>query len=270
MPRQSKHKKTKPAARVAGRRKPKWALALLALGALLALAVLAVPVTRCGIRGETRYSPAEFAAALELDGRAVRLYNLDKPALARKIHAALPYAHVTAVNRGFPALRLAVEELVPVFAQEQGGLWWLLSDGGKLLESAAQPTEGLLLLTGARLQSPRAGYSARWEGAFTAPGDLSLLRAALLESPLWSEITGLRVCAAALPEVLYQDRIRLRLGAVFSQDGGRDTLRQKLRTAEDTIRELDAQNPDFHGIVDVYAPGKAYSTPQWAAPEEIP
>ena len=274
MPKQTKHNKNKPAARVAGRRMQKWAralLTLLALGTLLGAAVLVVPVTRCDARGQTRYSAEEFAAAMELGKHGLRLYNLDKQALAGKIHAALPYARVTAIQRGFPnVLHLTVEELVPVFTQEQDGLWWLLSESGRLLEATAQPPSGLMPVTGARLESPRSGLDARWVDAFTAPGDLSLLRDALLESPLWPEITGLRVSTAALPDVLYQGRIRLRLGTVFAQDGGRDTLQQKLRTAEGAIAELNAQNPGYQGVVDVYAPGKAYSTSEWDAPEGSP
>jgi len=238
---------------------------LLVLGALAALLLaynLAVPVTRCTVQGISRYTVGEFAAAMELNKRQVRLHKLDKPLLARKIHATLPYVRVTAVKRGLGTLRLEVEELPPVFAQEQDGHWWLLAENGKLLERVSKQPEGLLTLSGARLQAPKAGAKARWVNRFTAPGDPALLLAALRESSLWKNITGLRVSTAALPEAVYQDRIRLRFDAAFSQSGA-DSLELKLETAVQYLLELDAENPEYRGILDASTPGRAYFSPLW-------
>jgi hypothetical protein len=250
--------------RVAGRRALRWGRVLLVLGvpaALLALAVFAIPVTRCELRGASRYSAAEFSEAMRLEEHALRLYNLDKAALALEIHRALPYAHVTAVNRRFPTtVRLKVEELSPMFVQEQDGLLWLISEGGKLLECTQQPQDGLLPLTGARLKSPKEGRGAHWVNAFTAPGDLALLRDALTESPLWPEITGLRISTAALPDAIYQDRVRIRFDSAFSREGD---LGNKIQLAGQILAELEAENPECRGILDLSIPGSSYFTPEW-------
>jgi hypothetical protein len=82
-------------------------------------------------------------------------------------------------------------------------------------------------------------------------------------TPLWPEITGLRVSTAALPDALYQDRIQLRFGAAFAPGGAGEALGDKLRMAEQVLARLDAQNPGNRGLLDLGTPGKATFTPEW-------
>ncbi|MCL1952092.1 MAG: FtsQ-type POTRA domain-containing protein, partial [Oscillospiraceae bacterium] len=192
----------------------KAVVALAVLGGLAALSVTVLfPVRRCTAEGATRYSADQFARAMELDGAKLNLFTADTAALAERVHAALPYARVVRIARRLPGtLHLIVEERAPAFAQQQGKLWWLLTEDGRLLGTESTMPEGLMPITGAALLKPAAGQRAAWRNAFTAPSDIETLLACLRESSLWPGITGLRISTAATPDAIYQDRIRIRFG----------------------------------------------------------
>ena len=241
-------------------------LGVLGLIALLSLTVL-FPVRQCVAEGRTSYTVGQFEEAMGIGFVKINLFTADKAALARRVHAALPYAHITKISRRLPGtLHLTVEERVPAFAQEQDGLWWLLTQDARLLGTAEEMPQGLMPLTGAPLLEPVAGRRAKWENAFTSPSDIDVLLACLRESSLWPDITALRISTAALPDAIYQNRIRIRFGtaaptvAGASQEG---TLREKLRMAEEVVAEKDAQNPLQRGILDLSTYGKAYFTADW-------
>ena len=243
------------------------ALGALGLAAALSLTVL-FPVRQCVTEGRTSYTAAQFERAMGIGKVKMNLFRADKAALARRAHAALPYAHIVKISRRLPGtLRLTVEERAPAFAQEQDGLYWLMTQDARLLGTTEELPEGLMPLTGAPLLEPVAGRRARWANAFTAPGDIDALLACLRESRLWKDITALRVSTAAVPDAIYQDRIRIRFGTASPSvpaDGTReDALRVKLRMAEEIIAEKDGQNPLQQGILDLSTYGKAYFTADW-------
>jgi hypothetical protein len=242
------------------------ALGALGLAALLSLTVL-FPVRQCTAEGRTSYTAEQFAQAAGVGRVRMNLFTADKAALARRVHAALPYARVTRISRRLPGtLHLTVEERAASFVQEQDGLYWLLTQDARLLGAAQAPPEGLMPLTGAPLVEPAAGRRAKWENAFTAPSDIDALLACLRESSLWPGVTALRVSTAALPDAIYEGRIRIRFGTAAPTVAGTDqtaALRGKLRMAEEVIAEKDAQNPLQRGILDLSTYGKAYFTADW-------
>ena len=250
------------------RRFMKLALTLAALGliAVLSLTVL-FPVRQCTAEGGTSYTAEQFGQAMGVGVVKMNLFTADKAQLARRVHAALPYAHIVKISRRLPGtLHLTVEERVPAFAQEQDGLWWLMTQDARLLGTAEEPPQGLMALTGAPLLEPAAGRRAKWANAFTTPGDIDALLACLRESSLWPGVTALRVSTAALPDAIYQDRIRIRFGTAAPSVAGttqEESLRVKLRMAEEVIAEKDAQNPLQQGILDLSTYGKAYFTADW-------
>ena len=264
--RQAKHKKKKMNPRVS-RRLVKLVLALLLLGGLAALSLTVLfPVRRCTAEGGTRYSVNQFAEAMGIEENKMNLFSADTAALTGKVHAALPYVRVIRISRRLPGtLHLTVEERVPAFAQQQGKLWWLLSEDGRLLGTENAVPEGLMPITGAALLEPVAGQQAAWKNAFTAPHDIAALLACLRESSLWPGISALRVSTAATPDAVYQDRIRIRFGtATPSGSAGQEAvLAEKLRMAEEVIAQKDAQNPLQRGVLDLSTYGKAYFTADW-------
>lgn len=242
------------------------ALGVLGLAAALSLTVL-FPVRKCEAEGQTSYTAGQFEQAMGIGVVKMNLFTADKAALARKVHAALPYARIVKISRRLPGtLHLTVEERTASFAQEQDGLWWLLTQDARLLGTVEEKPEGLMALTGAPLVEPRAGQRAKWRNAFTTPADIDVLLACLRESSLWPGITALHIATAALPDAVYQDRIRIRFGTAAPTVAGtpqEGALREKLRMAEEVIAEKDEQNPLQQGILDLSTLGKAYFTADW-------
>ena len=242
-------------------------LALAMLGGLLALSLTVLfPVRHCTAAGETRYTANQFAEAMGIGTAKMNLFTADKAALARKVHAALPYAHIVKITRRLPGtLHLSVEERAAAFAQRQDKLWWLFTQDGRLLGAEKDLPEGLMPITGAALLAPEAGQYVEWAKAFTTPADIAVLLACLRESGLWGEITSLRIATAALPDALYQDRIRIRFGTATPSvtNGQEASLREKLRLAQAAIAEKDQENPQWRGTLDLSIHGNAYFTADW-------
>jgi len=240
------------------------AFAALAAFAALSLTVL-FPVTRCVVVGQTRYTALDFAAAMELGAKRVNLFRADGDALARAAMRRLPYARITKISRQLPnALRLTVEEYAPAFAQQAGERWWLIAENGRLLERVEAPPEGLLLLSGAPLAGPRAGRAARWDKAFTRPGDLRRLIDALRGSAIWPSVTGLRISSFPVPDVIYQGRIRIRFGGSSPEAAASpaESLKAKLELAESILAKLEEQNPNYRGELDLGTARGDFS-PKW-------
>jgi hypothetical protein len=263
----AKYKKKKMNPRLF-RKLVKAALVLALLGGIAALSVTVLfPVKRCTAEGATRYSVNQFAAAMEIDTANMNLFTADAAALAEQVQAALPYVRVVRISRRLPGtLHLVVEERAAAFAQQQDKLWWLLTEDGRLLGTADGMPEGLMPVTGAPLLDPVAGYRAQWRNAFTAPGDIAALLGCLRESELWGDITALRVSTAAVPDAIYQDRIRIRFGTATptAADNREAVLTEKLRLAAASIAEKDGENPLWRGTVDLSIYGTAYFTADWS------
>ena len=266
--RPAKHKKKTVNPRL--RRKfAKTALTLALLGGVLALSLTVLfPVRRCTAEGGTRYTAGQFAEAMGIGRTKMNLFQVDKAALARRAHAALPFIHIVKISRRLPGtLHLVVEERAAAFAQQQDKLWWLMTEEGRLLGTAEEMPEGVMPVTGAPLLDPAPGQRVKWKNAFTTPGDIAVLLGCLRESSLWPDITALRISTAAPPDAIYQDRIRIRFGTAAPSVSGESqeaALRAKLRMAEATIAEKDEQNPLQRGILDLSIHGRAYFTADWA------
>lgn len=267
MPKQTKHKQHTISPRL--RRKLfQAALVLAAAGIVLALSLTVLfPARSCVVVGNSRYTAEQFEQAMGIHAQRMNVFTADRAALARKAHAALPYAHIESISRRFPGtLRLTVTEIAPAFAQEQDELWWLIAEDGKLLGTAEEPPEGLMLITGMPLTRPAAGQKAEWAGAFTDPESIAELLACLKESSLWPSITALRISTSALPDAIYQNRIRIRFGTASPSAASttKTVLTEKLRMAVEVIAEKDKQNPKQQGVLDLSTYGKAYFTADWS------
>jgi len=256
------------------RKKKRWltlviALALVGMFAALSLTVL-FPLTRCVVVGQTRYSAQDFADAMQLGDQTINLFRADIQALIEQAELALPYANIISAVRQPPnALRLEVQEHSPAFAQQQGDMWWLIAENGRLLERVEAPPQGILLLRGMPLYEAQPGQTAQWERAFTRAEDIHQLVSALRESALWPYITGLRVSTYTLPDVIYQDRIRIRLGSASPVGGTQEhNLRYMFLLAEQVLAHLNAQNPNYRGVLDLSVSGQTPFSPmlgEWEA-----
>ena len=130
---------------------------LLTLVVVCAAAVLALTlffkVESVEVTGNSRYSAQEIqdACGVQLGDN---LYLLSKPDMVQRLHQQLPYIDEVRITRRLPnTLCVQVTEFTTVYAVEQEGTVWLLTSGGKIVETAAERGD-VPLIDGCELLAP--------------------------------------------------------------------------------------------------------------------
>ncbi len=133
---------------------------LLTLVVVCAAAVLALTlffkVESVEVTGNSRYSAQEIqdACGVQLGDN---LYLLSKPDMVQRLHQRLPYIDEVRITRSLPnTLCVQVTEFTTVYAVEQEGTVWLLTSGGKIVETAAERGD-TPLIDGCELLAPSLG-----------------------------------------------------------------------------------------------------------------
>lgn len=133
---------------------------LLTLVVVCAAAVLALTlffkVESVEVTGNSRYSAQEIqdACGVQLGDN---LYLLSKPDMVQRLHQQLPYIDEVRITRRLPnTLCVQVTEFSTVYAVEQEGTVWLLTSGGKIVETAAERGD-TPLIDGCELLAPSLG-----------------------------------------------------------------------------------------------------------------
>ena len=130
---------------------------LLTLVVVCAAAVLALTlffkVESVEVTGNSRYSAQEIQDACGVS-LGDNLYLLSKPDMVQRLHQQLPYIDEVRVTRRLPnTLCIQVTEFSTVYAVEQEGTVWLLTSGGKIVETAAERGD-VPLIDGCELLAP--------------------------------------------------------------------------------------------------------------------
>lgn len=133
---------------------------LLTLVVVCAAAVLALTlffkVESVEVTGNSRYSAQEIQDACGVS-LGDNLYLLSKPGMVQKLHQQLPYIDEVRITRRLPnTLCVQVTEFSTVYAVEQEGTVWLLTSGGKIVETAAERGD-TPLIDGCELLAPSLG-----------------------------------------------------------------------------------------------------------------
>ena len=133
---------------------------LLTLVVVCAAAVLALTlffkVESVEVTGNSRYSAQEIQDACGVS-LGDNLYLLSKPDMVQRLHQRLPYIDEVRITRSLPnTLRVQVTEFTTVYAMEQEGTVWLLTSGGKIVETAAERGD-VPLIDGCELLAPSLG-----------------------------------------------------------------------------------------------------------------
>ena len=142
--------------------------------AFVAALALFFKVESIEITGTSRYSTDEVERASGVHA-GDNLYLMDKNAVASRITQQLPYVETVQISRRLPkTLCISVTECRGLAAIEQDGRLWLISEGGKLVDTApADDAAQYAVVTGLTLESPElAGTSPRPRTA-SAPGSSS-------------------------------------------------------------------------------------------------
>lgn len=110
------------------------------------------------ITGTSRYSTDEVERASGVHA-GDNLYLMDKNAVASRITQQLPYVETVQISRRLPkTLCISVTECRGLAAIEQDGRLWLISEGGKLVDTApADDAAQYAVVTGLTLESPELG-----------------------------------------------------------------------------------------------------------------
>ena len=133
---------------------------LLTLVVVCAAAVLALTlffkVESVEVTGNSRYSAQEIHDACGVS-LGDNLYLLSKPDMVQRLHQQLPYIDEVRITRRLPnTLCVQVTEFSTVYAVEQEGTVWLLTSGGKIVETAAERGD-TPLIDGCELLAPSLG-----------------------------------------------------------------------------------------------------------------
>lgn len=133
---------------------------LLTLVVVCAAAVLALTlffkVESVEVTGNSRYSAQEIQDACGVS-LGDNLYLLSKPDMVQRLHQQLPYIDEVRITRQLPnTLCVQVTEFSTVYAVEQEGTVWLLTSGGKIVETAAERGD-TPLIDGCELLAPSLG-----------------------------------------------------------------------------------------------------------------
>lgn len=133
---------------------------LLTLVVVCAAAVLALTlffkVESVEVTGNSRYSAQEIQDACGVS-LGDNLYLLSKPDMVQRLHQQLPYIDEVRITRRLPnTLCVQVTEFTTVYAVEQEGTVWLLTSGGKIVETAAERGD-TPLIDGCELLAPSLG-----------------------------------------------------------------------------------------------------------------
>ena len=228
---------------------------LLTLVVVCAAAVLALTlffkVESVEVTGNSRYSAQEIqdACGVQLGDN---LYLLSKPDMVQRLHQRLPYIDEVRITRSLPnTLRVQVTEFTTVYAVEQEGTVWLLTSGGKIVETAAERGD-TPLIDGCELLAPSLGGDVSFALELQNRQESLFALLTALESAELTE--GVRAIHLGDPTVLTMDYTeRFSVEMPYSADYPR-----LLRYLTLVIEELET---NLTGVIDLTRDGEPHFRP---------
>ena len=228
---------------------------LLTLVVVCAAAVLALTlffkVESVEVTGNSRYSAQEIqdACGVQLGDN---LYLLSKPDMVQRLHQQLPYIDEVRITRQLPnTLCVQVTEFSTVYAVEQEGPVWLLTSGGKIVETAAERGD-VPLIDGCELLAPSLSGDVSFALELQNRQESLFALLTALESAELTE--GVRAIHLGDPTVLTMDYTeRFSVEMPYSADYPR-----LLRYLTLVIEELET---NLTGVIDLTRDGEPHFRP---------
>ena len=228
---------------------------LLTLVVVCAAAVLALTlffkVESVEVTGNSRYSAQEIQDACGVS-LGDNLYLLSKPDMVQRLHQQLPYIDEVRITRQLPnTLCVQVTEFSTVYAVEQEGTVWLLTSGGKIVETAAERGD-TPLIDGCELLAPSLGGDVSFALELQNRRESLFALLTALES---AELTGdVRAIHLGYPTVLSMDYTeRFTVEMPYGADYPR-----LLRYLTLVIEELET---NLTGVIDLTRDGEPHFRP---------
>ena len=228
---------------------------LLTLVVVCAAAVLALTlffkVESVEVTGNSRYSAQEIQDACGVS-LGDNLYLLSKPDMVQRLHQRLPYIDEVRITRSLPnTLRVQVTEFTTVYAVEQEGTVWLLTSGGKIVETAAERGD-VPLIDGCELLAPSLSGDVSFALELQNRQESLFALLTALESAELTE--GVRAIHLGDPTVLTMDyTARFSVEMPYSADYPR-----LLRYLTLVIEELET---NLTGVIDLTRDGEPHFRP---------
>ena len=228
---------------------------LLTLVVVCAAAVLALTlffkVESVEVTGNSRYSAQEIQDACGVS-LGDNLYLLSKPDMVQKLHQQLPYIDEVRITRRLPnTLCVQVTEFSTVYAVEQEGTVWLLTSGGKIVETAAERGD-VPLIDGCELLAPSLSGDVSFALELQNRQESLFALLTALESAELTE--GVRAIHLGDPTVLTMDYTeRFSVEMPYSADYPR-----LLRYLTLVIEELET---NLTGVIDLTRDGEPHFRP---------
>lgn len=208
--------------------------------------------------GNARYSDSELIAASGIR-QGDNLVLLNKYGVKQAVFAELPYIETISIQRKYPdTIVLSVTECAAAAALPGGdGMWWLISEQGKLLDASLEAPTDCTIVTGCTLVSPASGAQAALseEESYKLEYLRAFLQAAE-KNQLLSEIGGIDLGDGTRITFTYQDRF-----TVYTPwDGDMD---RALRAVQKVVSEkLESNEKGEINLMNLMSEGRAYFIPQ--------
>ncbi len=215
---------------------------VITVAALLCAATVFFRVGKITVTGTSPYGDAEIVEATGLK-TGTSLIFFEKNRAIRQLFEACPYLETVRIHRNYPdTLEIIVTQSEPMAVIQSGDAAYILSTGGKILQKTRQPEKtGLCVVTGAELESPSVGKTAKFSSEETRK-PLILALNTFRENDILEQIG--EVCVEELYDITftYTDRFRVKIGTT-------DDLTRKLRYMHTLINEKIG--PTATGTIDV-------------------
>lgn len=216
--------------------------AVVTVAALLCAATVFFRVGKITVTGTSPYSAEQIIQATGLKTGGSLIF-FEKNRAIRQLFDACPYLETVRIHRNYPdTLEIIVTQSEPMAVIKSGDAAYILSAGGKLLQKTRQPEKaGLCVVTGAELESPTVGKTAKFSSEETRK-PLILALNTFRENGIINKIG--EVCVEELYDITftYTDRFRVKIGTT-------DDLARKLRYMHTLIDEKIG--PTATGTIDV-------------------
>lgn len=229
-------------------------LSMLAICAVIVLALtMFFKVNTIKISGENRYTQQEILNASGVK-TGDNLFLLNKYEIANKLLEKLPYIEEVRINRTLPStLLIDVTECDFTLAVTQNGTVWLVSAGGKIVDSCtSDQTKKLPVIDGCQLLAPSVGSKIAFATKYkTQQASLLALLAALEDAALTQQVNAIHL--GSTTELTMEFAGRFKVKFLYGAD-----YAYKLRNLTAVINALESNQT---GTIDLTRNGEAHFMP---------
>jgi cell division protein FtsQ len=220
------------------------AVAILSVGAWLAVRSPLLDLDTVRVEGATRTSSAAIAEAAGLMP-GLAMLDLDETLVRQRIEA-LPWVAEAEVDRRWPGTVTVTvtERTALVTTQDEAGAWWLLDRSGRVLERTDAQPPGLVAVAGLQVGGGPGSRTARADGALEVVAGLS--------PELAGRVSTVGVTETGEIHVTLNPEGTVRLGPPVDIDA-------KLRTVETVLASVDLRDL---AVLDVRLPASPVLTRQ--------